>query len=76
MARPKIRCGAPKERTRDGVCDRLAATPYCPEHMNYADEGGMFKVVLEDGRVLVVRARRLGDVCDFIDPDVEIAKIV
>jgi len=74
--RAKVRCGAPKERGREGVCSRLAATPYCPEHMFYADKGGLFKVVLEDDSVLVVRARRLGDVCDFIKPEVEIQRII
>jgi len=74
--RAKVRCGAPKARGHEGVCDRLAATPYCPEHMFYADEGGLFKVVLEDDRVLVVRARRLGDVCDFIKPGVEIERVI
>jgi len=44
--------------------------------MFYADKGGLFKVVLEDDSVLVVRARRLGDVCDFIKPEVEIQRII
>lgn len=75
--REKVRCGAPKERGREGVCNRLAATPFCPEHMFYADKDMMFKVKFKNkDEVLVVRARRLGDVCDFIKPEVEIEAIL
>lgn len=72
----KVRCGAPRSRGRDGVCNRLASTAYCPEHMYYADIDSIFKVIFEDDRVLVVRACRLGDVCDFIDSDVSISEVL
>lgn len=73
----KIRCAAPKSRSREGTCDKMRRSPYCHNHMHYATEEDLFKVIFEEiDDPLLVRAKCLGDVLDAIDSDVEIEKVL